>query len=293
MLGTVQDRRKSVSAMLRLMRPKQWLKNIFVLAPLIFSGLFTQFNAMIHAVSAFMCFCIASSAVYVLNDLLDVEQDKRHPQKALSRPLAAGETTLRQAVYLLLTLYCLLWASLCFFEPSLKLILWGYIVLNLAYSLYLKHMPVIDIFTIAVGFVLRVFAGAVVLVVPVSSWMFVTTLCVALYLAAIKRRQELLHLQDLDLPQSRNVLSFYSLSLLNRYAEFAAFGALMFYSLFVVTSKPNMVISIPVVMFGLYRYWYVVESYGLGESPTDVFYADLQLILAGVLWVGISMFCLM
>jgi 4-hydroxybenzoate polyprenyltransferase len=157
----------------------------------------------------------------------------------------------------------------------------GYLLLNLAYTFVLKHQPVLDIFTIALGFVLRVYAGAMALSVPVSGWMFVTTLCLALYLASIKRRQEL----SSNGSESREVLRHYSITLVDRYAEMSAIGALLFYSLFVITGRPELIISIPLVLYGLFRYWFVVEQGG-GESPTDALLTDWQLMLVALLWAG-------
>ena len=176
--------------LLRLMRPRQWVKNSFVLAPLVFAGAFVDRYAVQQALLAMVLFCVASSAVYIVNDIKDIERDRCHPKKSRARPLAAGVVSIPAALGLLATLYCLLiWGW--FVQPAVVLVISGYVALNLAYSFVLKNQPVLDIFTVAFGFVLRVYAGAQSLAVPVSSWMFVTTLCLALYLAAIKRRQEL------------------------------------------------------------------------------------------------------
>jgi 4-hydroxybenzoate polyprenyltransferase len=165
--------------------------------------------------------------------------------------------------------------------PKVVSVIAAYMALNIAYTFVLKHQPVVDIFTIAIGFVLRVYAGAVALVVPISSWMFVTTLCLALYLAAVKRRQELSQSGN----QSRKVLKKYSITLVDRYAEMSATGALVFYSMFVMSAKPQLIITVPLVLFGLFRYWYVVEELDGGESPTDALIADWQLLLTVVLWI--------
>jgi len=146
----------------------------------------------------------------------------------------------------------------------------------------LEAPPVVDIFTIAIGFVLRVIAGAVALQVPVSSWMFITTLCLALYLASIKRRQEL----GRSGTAARKVLSAYSLSLADRYAEMSAMGALLFYSLYVLSAKPVLAATVPLVLFGLFRYWFLVESQEEGESPTDALLGDWQLLLTIALWAA-------
>jgi decaprenyl-phosphate phosphoribosyltransferase len=269
--------------MLALMRPRQWVKNAFVFAPLIFAGEFLKLESIEKVALAALIFCVASSATYILNDLSDIERDRRHPRKSKSRPLASGLVSVPQALVLLLVLYAALLAA-WWVMPAVLYVVLGYLLLNLAYTLVLKHQPVIDIFTIAIGFVLRVYAGAMALSVPVSSWMFVTTLCLALYLAAVKRSQELAsHGSD-----SREVLQHYTPALLNRYAEMAATGAVLFYSLFVMTARPALVMTIPLVLYGLYRYWFIVESKGAGESPTDALLGDWQLLLTVAIWGVVS-----
>ena len=265
-------------AMLALMRPRQWAKNVFVLAPLLFTGQFRHGGSVLAVLLATVLFCLASSATYIINDWRDVERDRRHPTKRFKRPLAAGTVTPRQAAVLLAVLATLLLLG-AFAQPKVLAVIAIYLVLNLAYSFGLKHQPVIDIFIIASGFVLRMIAGAKALVVPVSSWMFITTLCLALYLAAIKRRQELLH----SGAEARESLRSYTQPLLERYAQMSATGALVFYSLFTLSSHTELIVTIPVVIFGLFRYWWLVEQGG-GESPTDALLGDWQLLATGLGW---------
>ena len=266
--------------LIKLMRPRQWVKNGFVLAPLVFAGKFLNLDAVSHALLAVLLFCLASSATYIVNDIHDIEHDRLHPKKSKFRPLATGIVSLPAALILLSVLYAALgWGW--YIEPKVALVIIAYLALNLAYTFALKHQPVVDIFTIAIGFVLRIYAGAMALDVPVSSWMFITTLCLALYLAAVKRRQEL----SQSGTEGRKVLEKYSVSLMDRYAEMSATGALLFYSMFVMSAKPKLVITVPLVLFGLFRYWYVVEALDSGESPTDALLADWQLLLTVILWV--------
>ncbi|MDX3895336.1 decaprenyl-phosphate phosphoribosyltransferase [Pusillimonas sp.] len=267
--------------LIRLMRPKQWVKNFFVLAPLIFSREFLEFAPITHALSAMFLFCVASSAAYILNDIHDVKRDQYHPKKSKTRPIAAGIVSIPAAL-ILLTGLCALLVWGWFLSPKVMFVITAYLILNLAYTLVLKHQPVVDIFTIAIGFVLRVYAGAMALEVPVSSWMFITTLCLALYLAAVKRRQEL----SQNGVEGRKVLERYTVSLIDRYAEMSATGALLFYSLFVMSAEPELIITVPLVLFGLFRYWFVVEALDGGESPTDALLADWQLLLSVVLWIA-------
>ncbi|BBV68050.1 decaprenyl-phosphate phosphoribosyltransferase [Kluyvera ascorbata] len=265
----------------KLMRPKQWVKNGFVLAPLMFSGEFMDLEAVSRAMFAMFLFCVASSAVYIINDIHDIENDRRHPRKSKTRPLAAGIISIPAALTLLAVLYTVLVLS-WFIAPKVMLVIIAYSVLNLAYTFKLKYLPVIDIFVIAIGFVLRVYAGAMAVGAPVSSWMFITTLCLALYLASVKRQQELKQSGS----EGRKTLEKYTVALVDRYAEMSATGALLFYSMFVMSARPELVITIPLVLFGLFRYWFVVEALEGGESPTDALFADWPLLLTVILWVS-------
>jgi 4-hydroxybenzoate polyprenyltransferase len=279
----------SAGALLGLLRPRQWIKNSFVLAPLIFAREFMVAGSIKRAALAFALFCIASSACYIVNDIHDVENDRRHPVKRHKRALASGAATVRSAVLLLGLLYALLILGF-FVLPRVAPAILGYLALNLAYTYALKDQPVFDIFSIAAGFVLRIYAGTAAIAAPLSSWMSITTLCLALYLAAIKRRQEL----RTSGSEARGVLANYSLALIDRYAEMSAMAALVFYSLFVMTTGNNrLVATIPLVIFGLFRYWYVVESKNEGESPTDVLLSDWAIGLCILIWGAICVLALL
>jgi len=266
-------------AWIRLLRPKHWIKNLFVLAPLIFSGLFTRRHMTELALFGALLFCVAASLVYVINDLADLRTDALHPVKRLTRPLASGAVSVTTARVLLVVLAAFLLAG-SFVSIPLVAVLITYILLNVLYSTWLKHIPVVDIFCVAAGFVLRVFAGAVVIDVPLSSWMLVTTLSIALYLAAIKRRDEL----DVQGDGARAVLEEYSVPLLDRFALMSSVCAMVFYSLFVVTTRPVLAFTIPLVLFGIFRYWFLVDRKGRGESPTDALWSDRPLAVTVILW---------
>lgn len=270
--------------LVKLIRPKQWVKNIFLFAPLVFSKQFLYLDSIYHVVFAAFLFCLAASAVYIVNDLNDIQHDRAHPEKRNKRPLASGEVSVKNAIILLGIIYALLAAS-WFITPNVIYVILVYLGLNILYSFKLKHEPVIEIFIVAFGFVLRVYTGAVALNVPVSNWMFITTLSLSLYLASIKRRQELIQ----NGSQSRGVLSHYSVTLINRFAEISATTAIIFYSLYVMTVQSKLIITIPFVMFGLFRYWFIVETLEGGESPTDVVIYDKQILLTVLLWAG---FCI-
>lgn len=273
-------------ALFRLLRPQQWVKNSFVLAPLVFAGQLTNVTALREALLALLLFSLASSMTYIINDCHDIEQDRTHPLKS-QRPLASGQVSRPQALGLLGALCGVLgWGY--FQRPSVMLVIVAYLALSLAYTFVLKQQPVLDIFSLATGFVLRVYGGAVAISVSVSAWMFVTVLCLALYLASVKRRQELTHSGG----AGRQVLEEYSVALVDRYAEMAATGALLFYSLFVLTVRPALVLSIPCVLYGLFRYWFVVEAREGGESPTDALLSDWQLLLTVLMWAALCVWVL-
>jgi len=283
------ERRSSISLgpIVKLLRPLQWIKNGFVLGPLVFSGLFTDPNAIMKALLATAIFCVTSSTIYILNDLRDIEEDRTHPTKSKTRPLASGAVRPNIAYGMFAVMVAIVGLGLVIM-PALTLPISGYVFINLAYSYYFKKKPVIDLFCIASGFVLRVYAGALAIAVDASPWIVVTTLCLALYLAAIKRRQELTQ-QGSD---SRHVLSIYTVNLLDRYAEMAAISALMFYGLYVFTVRPELVLTIPLVLFGLFRYWYIVEVRGGGESPTDALVRDWPLLATLFVWAGLCLWVL-
>jgi decaprenyl-phosphate phosphoribosyltransferase len=285
--ATVPERLGTLSSLIRLMRPKQWIKNTFVMAPLVFTGEFAHLPSVTAVLFAVFLFCVAASATYIVNDIHDIAADRRHPTKSLSRPLAAGYLSVKAALGLLFVLYgVLIWGA--FIAPGPVQVIGAYLLLNYGYTFIFKHEPVVDIFIIALCFVLRVYAGAQALSVPMSGWMFITTMCLALYMAAVKRRQEM----NQSGSEGRAVLKKYSVALIDRYAEMSATGALVFYSMFVMSARPDLVITVPVVLFGLFRYWYVVEELKGGESPTDVLMADPQLMFSVIGWVGMCLYTL-
>jgi decaprenyl-phosphate phosphoribosyltransferase len=276
----------SFLAMIRLMRPKQWVKNAFVFAPLVFShGSIGWHNAWL-VFYVFVLFCVGSAATYVLNDICDVKQDRRHPRKKITRPLAANQLSLSTAKIVLFVLYALLFLSL-FIEQKAAIVVFSYLVLNICYSYYLKHQPVLDLFSIAVGFVLRVYAGSVILTVPLSGWMFVTTLSLAIFLAASKRATEL---NISPVFETRKVLQSYTPEMMRAFCIISATASLMFYCFFALTQSPALLYTIPLVMFGIFRYWFLVETLHKSESPTEALLTDWGLMLVVLLWVMMSIY---
>lgn len=280
---------RKIGAIFKLLRPKQWLKNGFVLAPVLFSGLFVNLTALASAIMMLLVFCLSASMVYVLNDLVDVEADRQHPKKRLTRPIASGEISKKQAYGLLLVqgLFLLILSVLAFefMWPVLT-----YVLLNIGYSFNLKKIPFLDILTIALGFVLRVLAGAVVISVPLSLWMLVTTFSVALFLAGVKRLQELKHS---NAEYTRGVLKFYNPKLLAIFCHGMAITTLLCYVLFVWFNNPTLRITAPLVGFGLFRYWQLYQHNQQGESPTEVLLEDKILLSTVFIWFCVSVLVLM
>lgn len=277
---------KNPRDLLRLMRPHQWLKNVFVFAGLMFSH--TWHNAVLveRVLYAFLAFCCASSLVYILNDWHDRQADAQHPAKRL-RPLASGAVSPREALILaailLLAAVLLAWGS-----KTLLLLLLIYVVLNLAYSWRLKHVPVVDVSIIASGFMLRLLAGTVAVGIPPSRWLLLTGLFIALFLGFSKRKAETFHEPE----QQRAVLEHYPPALLDTYIAATMTATVITYGLYATSIEAlqqhgdKLVYTVPVVVFGLLRYAYQVHR-GRGEDVSRDLLRDPWILGAGAIWVAI------
>ena len=275
--------------LVRLARPAQWLKNLFLLAPLIFAGEAGRLDAVERVLIGTAIFCLLSSAVYAFNDLTDREQDRLHPLKK-SRPLASGVVTIGQAaamitVLLLVGLAAAWWLGRTFFVISVI-----FLTLNVLYSLFLKNMVILDAMSIALSFVLRAYAGAVVIEVPVSKWLLINTLLLALFLAFGKRRHELIMLET-GATAHRKILSRYSPYLLDQLIGVTTPSVVVMYMLYTMSSEvsgklhtDNLYVTIPFVVYGIFRYLYLIHKEEKGGSPTEVLIEDRPLALAVLLW---------
>jgi 4-hydroxybenzoate polyprenyltransferase len=263
------------SALIRLLRPRQWSKNLLVFAAAAFANqLFVPKSAGLAAL-AFVAFCLASSSVYVINDLLDVERDRQHPKKRL-RPIAAGEISPRAAIRIaialtLASLGIALWVS---WELATAIAI--YIALVHFYSMVGKHIVILDTMLVAAGFVLRAVGGAIAIDVPSSSWFVLCTFFAALFLALAKRRAEMLALSD-GAGDHRSVLGEYTESTLSAYTSAVIAATTISYALYVIDSADRfrlLPLTVPFVLFAVFRYHHLVETAGLGERPEDVFLGD-------------------
>jgi len=276
-------------ALLKTMRPKQWTKNVVVFAPLVFDEKLFQPALLGRTALAFALFCLISSTVYIINDLVDIDKDRQHPKKRL-RPLAAGVLSPRVAmaaagVFILVSFPLALWL-----DRDFALILLSYLLLNIAYSFYLKHLVIIDVLVIATGFVLRVAGGvAVVGVERFSPWLYLVVTLGALFLGFGKRRHELL-LLDEGADAHRAILAEYTIPFLDQLIGLVTSTMVIAYSLYTF-SAPNlpdnhaMMLTIPFVLYGLFRYLYLIHVKKEGGAPDELLLSDKPLLATGVLWV--------
>jgi len=280
------------------MRPAQWAKNLTVFAPLLFAQQLFIPSALARAVFAFALFCGLSSAVYLLNDVLDYEQDRVHPEKR-HRPLAAGHLTRGTVMGASGVLLVFVFGGALLLGRTVLFIFVGYWLLNLLYSLWLKHQVILDVFSIAAGFVLRVVGGAVVVPVEISHWLLVCTTLLALFLGFCKRRHELLSLGT-DGDQHRQVLTEYNPRFLDMMIGIVTATTVMSYALYTVSEETvrkfhteGLLATLPFVLYGMFRYLYLVYHKELGGDPTQQMLTDTPLLLNLGLWtltVGIVLY---
>lgn len=280
-----------LKALIKTMRLRQWPKNIFVLAAVVFDRQLQLSNPvpLLRSLAAMFLFCLLSSTVYIINDIFDVESDRKHPEKR-KRPIASGQlpipVALATAIGLLVTTLALaLWLS-----PTFAALALGYFVLNLAYSFKLKHIPLIDVLIIAADFVLRVGAGvAVIQVERFSPWLYVCTTLLALFIGFGKRRAEVALLAG---GGTRKVLEGYSLPFLDQLITIVSSTTILAYSLYTFSAKnvPEnhaMMLTIPFVLYAIFRYLYLIQIKQAGGAPEELVLSDRPLQLAFGLW-GIS-----
>lgn len=275
-------------SLFRAMRPKQWSKNVFVLAALVFDLKLLVPEFLGKSLAAFVIFCAVSSAVYLINDLADIEKDRQHPVKR-NRPLASGELSPRTAVIAALLLVGLSLPLAFWLDPEFMAIVAGYFVMMILYSFWLKRIVLIDVLTVAGGFVLRVVAGVVLVnTARFSPWLYLCMVLLALFIAISKRRHELVLLQG-NANAHRSIFEDYSLPLLDDMTRMVTACTAMAYSLYTF-SAPNlpqnhaMMLTTPFVYYGLFRYMYLVHIKNEGGEPEDLVLKDRPLLATVVLW---------
>lgn len=275
-----------------LLRPKQWTKNLLLFAGLIFSGNLFQLDLLWESLLAFASFCLLSSCAYIINDMADINEDRQHPRKQ-HRPLAAGRVGMKQAAAVLMLLLVL--ALALAWSVNLPFLGLGvaFLFLCLTYSVWLKKMVILDVFAIALGFLLRAVAGGVAIDVDISPWFLVCTLLLSLFLALTKRRQEALNLENNGVAH-REVLEHYPVQYLDQLISIVTAATILAYSLYTFTASqsPFFMLTIPFVIYGIFRYLYLVHKKKLGENPEEILLYDRPLQLNILLWIVLSVIIL-
>jgi len=270
------------------MRPRQWTKNAFVFAALVFDRQLLHLTSLLHTFLAFLIFCFLSSSVYLFNDVMDIEADRNHPVKK-NRPIAAGKLPIPVAIAAAIILILGSLTGAYFLSVELAVIALVYLLMNLAYSKWLKHIPLIDVMIIAAGFVLRVAAGvSVIHVERFSPWLYVVTTLLALYIGFGKRRAEI-SVMGSSTGAHRKVLDGYSITFIDQMITVVSATTIIAYSLYTF-SAPNlpenhaMMLTIPFVLYGIFRYLYLIQMKNEGGEPEEILLHDHPLQATIVLW---------
>ncbi|WP_270942950.1 decaprenyl-phosphate phosphoribosyltransferase [Romboutsia lituseburensis] len=273
----------SMKDYIKLMRPKQYIKNLFVVAALIFSNKILDLNSVFNTVIAFISFCLISSAVYVLNDIVDIEKDKLHPKKS-KRPLASGVINKSNAIILLIILVVASISISLTVKTGLAFILIIYLFNNLLYSFKIKNIVLLDVFSIAFGFILRVCAGSIAIGVTLSNWIILCTFFLSLYLGLGKRKKEISTLKD-NACEHRKILKEYNDEIINQMMTVVLSSTIVCYALYSTSNKsnPNMIFTTIFVVYGILRYNYVITTSDEG-NPTDVVLKDTSLQISVLVW---------
>lgn len=279
----------TLRALIQTMRPRQWAKNTFVFAGIVFDQQLFVLPALLRVVMAFVLLSLTASAIYVINDIVDVEKDRKHPKKRF-RPIASGKLPINVARAAALILPVMALGGALLFSPGLALVLVIYFVLHVVYSFYLKNVVLLDIFAISAGFVLRVIAGVVVISVSAfSTWLYMCMGLLSLFLAIGKRRQEYLQLGE-NAAETRPAFKDYNLNLLNDMLRLVITATAIAYTLYTTEAEtalvpePFMLLTVPFVYYALFRYMYVIHVLNAGGDPTDILYADRPLQISILLW---------
>jgi 4-hydroxybenzoate polyprenyltransferase len=277
----------AAAGLLKSTRPRQWVKNGIVFFGLVFALKLNDLDAVTTVLAGFVAFTLASGAVYLVNDIVDVERDRLHPRKRL-RPIASGILgTLPAGISAGVLFLAAILGSLAVAGPLTEMVI-AYCVLMLLYTFGMKSVVMLDVFVISGGFVIRAVAGALIIDVPVSPWLYVFTALGSLFIAVGKRRQELVMLED-DPSQHRRILGEYSVPLLDQLLTVIMTATMMSYSLYTFTAgnlpaNHSMMLTIPLVLYGLFRYSYLIHIRGQGGSPDELLFRDKPLLASVILW---------
>jgi 4-hydroxybenzoate polyprenyltransferase len=280
-----------LKALIRLMRPTQWIKNTFVFAGLLFNQSFSDPELLMSVFLAFCSFCMIASAIYAINDIRDVEQDRESEAKK-HRPIASGAVTSKEGVFLAAVLFSVGLTIGYMSSQLVALILVAYFVINLGYSYGLKRIVILDVFIIASGFLLRILAGTVGVGMEPSEWLFLCSVCLTLFLGFGKRRAELSSNKEGGSELGRSVLRDYSPTLLDSMMASAAASTFVTYGLFTMSDATAeqhgtraLVYTLPLVMYAMFRYFYMLHGNGKGNDPSEDLVRDPHIIISALLWL--------
>jgi 4-hydroxybenzoate polyprenyltransferase len=280
----------SVRSLFESIRPKQWIKNLIVFAALIFSLNVFHATLVLRSFLAFFLFCIASSAVYLFNDILDIKQDRLHPLKS-QRPIASGRFLISHAIRWSIIFLLVAVVGGFLFNTRFGWVILTYLTLQYFYSRHFKHVVILDVMIIAIGFVLRAIAGAFVIDVEISFWLLITTFLLALFLGFGKRRHEITILND-QANAHRAVLSDYSPIFLDQMISIVTASTVIVYMLYTTSEEAivrfgshKLIYTIPFVLYGIFRYLYLIHKKDRGGDPSKTLLTDLPLLIDVALWV--------
>ncbi|OMF06777.1 decaprenyl-phosphate phosphoribosyltransferase [Paenibacillus amylolyticus] len=275
----------TVSGLIRLLRPKQWTKNLLLFAALLFSFEEIRTETILATLFGFILFSFVAGCVYILNDYVDRDRDRQHPVKKY-RPIASGQVNPSHALLFGIILLILSVGTAFMMNPLFGVLCIVYFLLNVSYSFVLKHLVILDMMTIAAGFVLRAIAGGVLIHVPFTPWFLICTMLLSLFLAIGKRRNELTLLEG-NTGSHRKVLDNYSITLLDQFNTIVTTATIISYSLFTFTSDRtiHLMWTIPLVIYGMFRYLYLIHMKNQGGSPDRVLFEDKPILITVMLYV--------
>jgi len=280
-----------IISIIKSLRPNQWTKNLILFAALIFSENLLDVSMVLNVLLGFFLFSFASGGIYIINDIIDFNNDKNHPVKSI-RPIAAGKLDRKKALIIsLFIIFACLFGSF-FLKKDFSYVLIAYIILQIFYSFILKNIIILDVFTIAAGFVLRAIAGAEIINVPISSWLLICTMLLALFLVLGKRRREIVLVQKSS--AFRKVLTDYSPQLLDQMVSVVTSSTVIAYTLYTLSGETvkkfntkNLVFTIPFVLYGILRYLYLIYKMDKGESPEKILINDRPLQINILLYLAL------
>ena len=265
------------------MRPRQWYKNLVLFIGILFSSNLLNFNLLVDSVIAFLVFCILSGSIYLINDILDVEKDLKHPKKR-KRPIASGKLKVSHALFCVILFFIVAFIVAYFINLNFLGISICFIILMLFYSFWLKNIIIVDILVISCGFVIRAIAGALAISVFVSPWLIICAFLLALFLALGKRRHEILLLGD-EAKNHRKILDGYSTQMLEQMITITTSTLIMSYSLYTFfVGNIYMMLTIPFAFYGLFKYLFLINSKNMGGEP-ELIFKDKGMVLSIIFWV--------